>query len=165
MTLLVKPNVIQDVTHGIHDFKIDGYFIHYITVKTREKKNYFCKLTEDGITEKTEGKILLKAWKELPAKFANCTLGDFRIFPNEFHSILIFERSELFTSAERHIPVIIGAFKSRAARLINLMHGKHNRIIWHNTYGDIKISYFSELRDVLVFLSAGKTINYSLKKL
>jgi hypothetical protein len=159
MTFLVKPNVIRDISHGVHDFRIDGYFIHYITIKTREKKNYFCKLTEEGFTEKTEGKILLKAWKELPSKFANCTLGDFRIFPNEFHGILIFERTENFTSAEKQIPVIIGAFKSRAARLINLMHGKHNRIIWNNIYGDTKIEYFSELRDLLVFLSAGKPLN------
>lgn len=163
MTLLVKPNVIQEISHGIHDFKIDGYFLNYISIKTREKKNYFCKLTENGFEEKTEGKILIKAWKELPSKFSICSLGDYRIFPNEFHGILIFEKSLHFTSAEKHIPVIIGAFKSRAARLINLMHGKHNRIIWHNAYGDIKVEYFSELRDVLVYLSAGKPINSSAK--
>lgn len=152
MTFLTKTK-IDDVSDKSHDFKIDGYEIHYVAIRTREKKNFFGKFDESGFKEKAEGKIVAKAWKELPSKFPACYLGDFKLYPNEFHGLLIFDTQGLLVPAEKMIPVIIGAFKSRAAKLLNLMSDSHNRVVWHNNFVDIRLDYMSQMQDALVFLN------------
>ena len=84
MTFLTKPKTI-DVSDKSHDFKIDGVEIHYLAIRTREKKNFFGKFDESGFKERPEGKIVVKAWKEMPSKFSYCYLGDYKLYPNEFH--------------------------------------------------------------------------------
>lgn len=152
MTFLTKPQNI-DVSPGDHDFKIDGYEIHYIAIRTREKKNFFGKFDESGFKEKHEGQNVVRAWKEIPTKFPACFLGDYRMYPNEFHGILIFDVKNVLVPVEKMTPVIIGAFKSRAAKLLSLIGGINNRVVWQSNYIDVRLDYMSQMQDALMFLS------------
>lgn len=150
---IINSTEINHSVQNSFDYRIDGYKIYFISVSTREKKNFFGSYKDKNFKDKTEGKILVKVWKELNLKFPFCILGDYRLTPNEFYGLLIFEQSEHLPALEKTIPKLIACFKARAARLLNLMHGNHNRIIWNNNYINISIDWLSELQIALEFLN------------
>ena len=114
-----------------------------------EKNFYFGNMMNDTMFAKLEGKIVEKAWKELPQIFQNCILGDYSIRPNEFCGIIMIDNRQSNENTRKYIPKILTAFKNRSTKLLNQFHGTHGRVFWENNYNEVVIDNIEDLRMAL----------------
>ena len=131
------------------DLYFDNFAISYVTFSPKEKKDFFGKTVNDKMIEKLEGKILLKAWKELPYTFSNCMLGDYELCPGSFSGIIMIDNRLSQENNRKYIPKILTAFKNRSSLLLNQFHGTHGRVFWSNNYRERIIENIEELKDCL----------------
>lgn len=68
-----------------------GYY--FVTICTKDKRNYFGKIRDNKIELNGLGKIAEKFWKEIPEHFNFITLDQFVIMPNHIHGILVFNKT------------------------------------------------------------------------
>jgi len=118
------------------DLYFDNFAISYVTFSSLEKKNYFGNYSDGKLVEKLEGKITVKAWKELPKLYNNCILGDYRLTPNEFCGIIMIDNRAIWENSRKMIPRFLITFKNRSTKLLNQFHGKHGRVFWENNYSE-----------------------------
>ena len=74
------------------DYLNDGYY--FVTICTRERKNFFGEIKNEKIFLSSIGKIAEKYWLEIPDHFQFVKLGEWVIMPNHIHGILIIDKSE-----------------------------------------------------------------------
>jgi|SRR5438552_10179081 len=131
------------------DLYFDNFAISCVTFTPKEKTEYFGKIVNDRMIEKLEGKILVKAWKELPNNFQNCMLGDYEIQPGSFTGIIMIDNRLSQENNRKYIPKILTGFKNRSTLLLNQFHGSHGRIFWMNNYREKIIENIEELKACL----------------
>ena len=66
----------------------ENFAITCICLFPVEKKNYFGNFTDGPFIERMEGKIITKAWLEIPSQFRFCKLGKYSLKENEFSGII-----------------------------------------------------------------------------
>ena len=139
-------------TYSIPDFSevyLENFAITYISLSPLEKKNYFGNKTNGKFVENLEGKIVKKAWLEIPNLFPICKMGLFGIKENEFAGIITIVNDISREVSRKLVPVIISTFKSRSTKLLNQFHGTHGRVFWENTYRELRLESLDELNNVL----------------
>lgn len=139
MQIVQKNIFIYKFLSGLTPVGFSKYTISYVSFKPKEPKPYFGNLINGELQEKLEGKIVVKAWKELPSKFPMCILGDYSLTPDSFSGIIMIDNSQAMDNPEKYIPKVITAFKSRSTILLNQFHGSHGRVFWENAYEALKI--------------------------
>ena len=137
------------------DLYFDNFAISYVNFTPKEKKNYFGNYENGSLREKLEGKITVKAWKELPQNFKNCILGDFKLKENEFSGIIMIDNRLSQENSRKFIPRIITSFKNRSTKLLNQFHGTHGRIFWENNYSEGMIENVEDLKLALEKINNG----------
>ena len=137
------------------DLYFDNFAISYISLSPKERNNYFGNYSNSGLKEKLEGKITVKAWKELPQNFKNCLLGDFKLEPNGFSGIIMIDNRMSWENSRKFIPKIITSFKSRSTKLLNQFHGTHGRVFWENNYSEGMIDNVEDLKQALDRINSG----------
>ena len=77
------------------------------------------------------GRIVQRAWFELPKHYPHVELGTFCIMPNHVHAVIV-----LVDGVEkRHgLPEIVRAFKSFSARRINELRKLQGVPVWQRNY-------------------------------
>lgn len=80
---------VDSLRHKNWDYADDGYY--FITVCTKNKRNFFGNIEEDRMALNGLGKIAENFWKEIPKHFDFMKLDQFVIMPNHVHGILIIE--------------------------------------------------------------------------
>ncbi len=135
------------------DLYFDNFAISYVSFIPKEKIEYFGKMIDSKMIERLEGKILIKAWKELPGSFANCMLGDYNLNPDSFSGIIMIDNRLSQENNRKYIPKILTSFKNRSTLLLNQFHGKHGRLFWQNNYNEQIIENIEDLREVLAMLN------------
>jgi len=70
-----------------YDYSQDGAY--FITICTKDKKNYFGKIENGKMILSDVGIIANKYWKEIPNQFVFVELDEFVIMPNHVHGILM----------------------------------------------------------------------------
>jgi hypothetical protein len=123
--------------------------VRYVTFKAREPKGYFGVETAGGFSEKLEGKIIIRAWKEIPSKFPNCMLGDFTLKPDSFSGVLMMNKLISKEKLNKQYITILTYFKNRSTTLMNKLHGTHGRVFWENNYDEVCVSEIDKIRKVL----------------
>ncbi len=151
------PNVKQKVysSYSVRDLTtvyFENYAISSISVSPLINKHYFGENIEGKFYEKTEGKILVKAWLELPSQFPMCKLGQYCVKESEFSGILMIDNRASSDNSNKLIPIIISSFKARSAKLLNQFHGLHGRKFWGNTYREFRIENLDDLNTALLSL-------------
>ncbi|MDO8609869.1 MAG: transposase [bacterium] len=120
------------------DYSDNGYY--FITICTKERKNYFGEIKFNKMKLSMIGKIIEKFWFEIPGHFSFIELDEFVVMPNHIHGILIInngfpnveKRQCLFSTKDvnkkinrfqnqgKHsISSIIGSYKSICTKTIN----------------------------------------------
>ncbi len=152
----VQKNVfIYKLLSSISSIQYGYNIAKYVTFETREKKGYFGEFTENGFSEKMEGRIIVKAWKELPQKFPYCILGNYVVKPDSFSGIIMFDKSVPKENQNKYYLKLLAYFKSRSTILMNKFHGTHGRIFWQNNYDEVAVSNIDGLKQALTYLKAG----------
>ena len=131
------------------DLYFDNFAISCVTFTPKEKMEYFGKIVNDRMIEKLEGKILIKAWKELPYSNPNCILGDYELKPGRFTGIIMIDNRLSQENNRKYIPKILTGFKNRSTLLLNQFHGSHGRVFWMNNYKEKIIENIEELKECL----------------
>ncbi len=152
----IQKNIfIYKFLSGMTPRGFSNYTICYVSFKPLEKKSYFGRLENENFVERLEGKIVEKSWKELPARFPVCILGDHSISPDSFSGILMIDDSRSLENPEKYIPRILASFKERSTKLLNQFHGKHGRVFWENSYEQMKINSVESFNKALKLLKTG----------
>ena len=149
-----KSVFIYKLLSSLNNLDYGSSIVRYVIFKARESKSYFGVNTEKGYIEKLEGKIVVKAWKELPQKFPNCILGDYIVKPDSFSGIIMLDKSVPQENQNKYYFKILSYFKNRSTVLMNKLHGTHGRIFWQNNYEEVTVNDVDRLREVLTFLKA-----------
>ncbi len=151
----VQKNIfIYKFLSGLSPVGFSKYTISYVSFKPKLAKGYFGTVENGEFREKLEGKIVIKAWKELPKKFPVCILGDYSINPDSFSGIVMIDNSQALDHPEKYIPRILAAFKNRSTLLLNQFHGTHGRVFWENSFEEIKIDSVESFNSALGLLKA-----------
>lgn len=150
----IQKNIfIYKFLSGLTPVGFSKYTISYVSFKPKENKPYFGKIENGSLQEKLEGKIVIKAWKELPVKFQMCILGDYSLTPGTFSGIIMIDNSQALDNPEKYIPKIITAFKNRSTLLLNQFHGTHGRVFWENAFESLKIDSVESFNQALNMLN------------
>jgi len=124
-----------------YDYSQLGYY--YITICTQNRELCF---KDNNIKQ-----IIKKHWLEIPKQFDNVKLDEYIIMPNHIHGIIIINHvgaihespkikrviRELPLRRDRRqmlLPKIIGKFKMRSAKEINLQLNQSGQSFWQRNY-------------------------------
>ena len=105
-----------------------GYFI---TIAVQGHACRFGEVKDVEMALSAAGKIVERAWQDLPNHYPNVVLDDYAVMPDHFHGILI-----LTDVSGDGLTETIRAFKSFSARRINLMDGTTGKPVWQRSYFD-----------------------------
>jgi len=105
-----------------------GYFI---TIAVQGHAYRFGEVKDGEMALSAAGKIVERAWQDLPNHYPNVVLDDYAVMPDHFHGILI-----LTDVSGDGLTETIRAFKSFSARRINLMDGTTGKPVWQRSYFD-----------------------------
>jgi len=152
MPQIQKTDFNYKVLSNLNNTDYEDSFVRYVSFTTKENNSYFGILTEDGLTEKTEGKIVIKTWNELSVRFPNCSLRDYILKPDSFSGIIILDKSLSDDNRAKTYFRLLTYFKNRTTLLINKLHGTHGRIFWKNNYEETIVNDINKLNEVLTFL-------------
>ena len=153
MLQTVQKNIfIYKFLSGLTPVGFSKYTLCYVSFKPRCGSGYFGVTEGEEFREKLEGKIVIKAWKELPGKFPLCILGDYSITPDTFSGIIMIDNSQALDNPKKYIPKILSAFKNRSTLLLNQFHGTHGRVFWENAYDEITIDSVESFNKALNLL-------------
>ncbi len=150
---------IKSIRKENFDYATPGFY--FITICTKNQKEYFGKIIDNKFIENESGKIVRKCWEDLPNHYINCELDAFQIMPTHVHFIIrIKNREEIFCNTSQNVetglkPVstvgkfhglseMVRAFKSFSARGINNLKGK-KYFTWQPRYFDRIIRDDNEL--------------------
>lgn len=153
--MLAQPKIYRPVFPSyfslkeLTDLYFDNFAISSVSFQPNETKDYFGSLVDGEMKERLEGKIVVKAWKELPQTFSNCIIGDYKLSPNEFCGIIMIDNRMSWENTRKFIPRILTSFKNRSTKLLNQFHGTHGRIFWKNNYSEKIIEDVENLKKAL----------------
>ncbi len=129
-----KANRLKD-----YDYSRNGFY--FVTICTKNRKEYFGEINDEGIILNDSGEIAAKLWRESPNHFENVKLDEHIIMPNHVHGIVIIDspvgnRHACSLQEDRQyqkLPVVIGSYKSAVTRKINKTHNEFN---WQKSFYD-----------------------------
>ena len=147
---ILTSYVVRDLT----TVYFENFAVSCISISPNDHKDYFGTYVDGKFREKLEGKIVGKAWLELPSLFKCCKLGQYGLKPYEFSGIITIDNRDSADNSKKILPVIISSFKSRTTKLLNQFHGTHGRIFWENNYREFNIDNLLDLSNTLVYLNS-----------
>ncbi len=120
-----------------------GYFV---TICTWQRDPVFGNIFTYKMQMNDCGRIVEKAWLDLPHRYPHVELDEFIVMPDHFHGILFLIENPQELSAKRYgLPEIVKGFKSQSARQINLIQDTKGIPVWQRGYYDRIIRNESEL--------------------
>ena len=100
------------------------------------------------------GRIVEKAWLDLPHHYPQVEIDEFIVMPDHFHGILFLIESPQGCVAKCYgLPEIIRGFKSHSARQINLIRNANGIPVWQRGYYDHIIRNSTELELIRGYIS------------
>ena len=127
---------------------------YFITLSTKDKKDYFGKIEKDKVVLNKRGEIANMNWAGISAKFSDASLDEFIIMPNHIHSIIIFKGISKKNIMEEKLKQILENFK-RCTRLdINAAFPKSKKFEWQKTTEIREIHNEGELFDMRYYIDS-----------
>ena len=74
------------------DYSSNGYY--FVTVCTKDKKEFFGEIANNEMCFSEIGKIVQKYWLEIPNHFPFVMLDEYKIMPNHVHGIVIIKNTD-----------------------------------------------------------------------
>jgi REP element-mobilizing transposase RayT len=133
-----------------HQYK--GYY--FITLTTKNKKDYFGKIEKDRVVLNRRGEIAKMNWAGISAKFSDVSLDEFIIMPNHVHAIMIFKVKAAKSKNEEKLNQILENFK-RCTRLdINQTFPRAKKFEWQKSTEVREIHNEGELFDMRYYIDS-----------
>jgi hypothetical protein len=146
----IQKNIfIYKFLTGLTPIGFTKFTMSLIKFEPIERGSVFGTASGEMIIEKLEGKIVIKAWKEIEKNFTYCILSDYALKPDSFSGIIMIDNSQVLDNPRKFIPKALTSFKNRSTLLLNQFHGTHGRVFWENNYQETFIEDISDLREVL----------------
>jgi REP element-mobilizing transposase RayT len=74
--------------YRLKNFDYSGEADYFVTICTKNRRNYFGKIVNSKMVLSDIGRIAEKIWQDIPSKFANVKLDKHQFMPNHFHGII-----------------------------------------------------------------------------
>ena len=138
--------------HHRHSIRLPGYDYslagaYYVTLVAHDREPLFGEVVEAEMKLSRYGQIVESTWLDLPKHYPLLELDTFCIMPEHVHAILV-----LPEDGRRPLSEILRAFKSYAARRINLLRKTAGVPVWQRDY------YEHIIRDNADYLAKRKYI-------
>lgn len=138
--------------NNFNHYRFKGYY--FITLSTKNKKDYFGKIEKDKVILNKRGEITNMNWAGISAKFADVSLDEFIIMPNHIHAIIIFKGISGKNKLEEKLTQILENFK-RCTRLdINSAFPRAKKFEWQKPNEIREIHNEGELFDMRYYIDS-----------
>ncbi|MBM3215412.1 transposase [Candidatus Poribacteria bacterium] len=142
---------------------------YHVTIVTYRRVCRFGDVADGEMRMNESGRIVDKAWDDLPSHYAHVVLGAFIVMPNHVHGIIVLMDDDRRvavgaglrpaptspSSLTRHgLPEIIRALKSFSARRINAARSTPGAPVWQRGYYERIIRDEDEMNDVRAYIEA-----------
>jgi putative transposase len=106
-----------------------------MTVVTYKRMNLFGTIENEVMNLSPKGKLVKKAWFDLPHHYSNIHLDEeeFVLLPNHVHGIVVITQTDL-PGPQPALTEIMRAFKSFSARRINIQRSSPGFPVWQRSY-------------------------------
>ena len=121
-----------------YDYSQSGAY--FVTIVVWQRECLFGEIVDGGMRLNEYGKIVQRAWFDLPKHYPHVQLGTFCIMPNHVHAVIIFIETvgaglkPAPTVARHPLSEIVRAFKSFSARRINELRKTQGVPVWQRNY-------------------------------
>jgi REP element-mobilizing transposase RayT len=130
-----------------YDYSQSG--VYFVTIVVWQREYLFGEIVDGKMVLNEFGKIVQRAWFDLPKHYPHVQLGTFCIMPNHVHAVIIFIESTVGAglvgvglrptptepAPTRHpLSEIVRAFKSFSARQINELRKTQGIPVWQRNY-------------------------------
>jgi putative transposase len=114
---------------------------YFVTICAHQRRCLFGHVSNGEMIRNATGRIVAARWQDIPAHFPAVWLDAFVIMPNHVHGILILQYVSVESLAQRDdkrqpLGTIVGAFKSAAAKEINMLKGTPGAKVWQDRFHD-----------------------------
>jgi hypothetical protein len=134
----------------------ENHAVSCISINPVEKIHCFGTFENGSFVDSMESKIIVKAWRELPVYFPNCTLGEYTVSSKNLTGIINVDNRSSQENSRKLIPRIVAYFKARTTKLLNQYHGKPGRIFWENNFEERIIENLNDLSIALDKINSHK---------
>lgn len=123
-----------------YDYSEKGYY--YITICTYNREEIFGIIEQNNMILNECGAIAKRLWLKITNHFPNIELDEYIVMPNHIHGIIIINNPvgtghALYSNKNtknNNLSVIIGSYKSAAAKQINQLN--NNSLRWQRSFHD-----------------------------
>lgn len=134
-------------------FQYKGYY--FITLTTRDKKDYFGKIEKDKMVLSRRGTIANINWAAVTIKFPDVSLDEFIIMPNHIHAIIVYKKpGRSRKTMEEKLNYILDTYK-RCTRLdINEAFPRAKKFEWQKMNEIREIHNEGEMFDMRYYIDS-----------
>ncbi len=153
------PNILHN-RHSIrlkdYDYSLPGAY--FVTICSWQREFIFGSVFDGQITLNDCGRVVEKAWLDLPRHYPNITVDKYIVMPDHFHGTLFQIEIPQEEKAIRYgLSEIIRGFKSRSARQINNLLGSAGIPVWQRGFYDRIIRNPAELDLIRRYITENPT--------
>ncbi len=152
--------------HHRHSIRLQGYDYtqsgaYFVTIIAWQRECLFGEIVDGEMQLNQFGKIVERAWFDLPKHYPHVELGTFCIMPNHVHAVILLidgiVRAGLKpapTMARHPLSEIVRAFKSFSARRINELRKTQGIPVWQRNYYEHIIRNDEEHNRIYLYIEA-----------
>jgi REP element-mobilizing transposase RayT len=123
---------------------------YFMTICTHDRECLFGEIINDAVNMNEYGRIIAEEWAALAELRDEIEMGEFVVMPNHFHGIIIFTADIDHAVGAIHelplphdqqtqrrkmaLPKVIGRFKMRSAKRVNLCRNTSGTPVWQRNY-------------------------------
>ncbi len=160
----------QSFDHRIHhrrSIRLRGYDYsqagaYFVTLCTHERACLFGAVEGEVVCLNEAGRVVQRAWDELPKNFPVIELDAFVVMPNHVHGIVVLNDGGAISKGHKNlfevnraptIGEIVRAYKARCTRDINCLRGAKGQPIWQRNYYEHIIRNESSLQEIREYIA------------
>jgi REP element-mobilizing transposase RayT len=132
--------------HRRRSIRLKGYEYsrpgtYFVTICTRDRECLFGNVSDGQMVLNNAGRIIERAWKDLPTRFPSVELDVFGVMPNHVHGIIAIVGAGLAppktkgaASSAPTLGDVVRAFKSISAIRVNRHLSRSGQPLWQRNY-------------------------------
>lgn len=149
-----------------YDYSSEGAY--FITICVKYKECILSEIIGENIVSSKLTQIVNDVWLDLPNHYPEILLDEYIIMPNHFHGIVMIIKKPVEPAERIHaerihetslqkrrnmlLPRILGRFKMRTSKLINLELGRTGKPFWQEGYFERIIRDEKELENIREYI-------------
>ncbi len=173
-----NPNTHHRLSTRLREWDYSWPWWYYVTICTYDRRCLFGKIVDNMVELSEIGEIVREEWMRTPAIRPEIELDDFVVMPNHIHGIIIIGTSVGATGPVAHkkeqdnsvnrathqvaptktlvsgsLGAVVGQFKSKSAKRINVMRGREGVSVWQRGFHDHIIRNDADLHRIRTYIA------------